>query len=178
MTSTALADIEHRITIEAGIDRAWEVLTDPSHVAAWLGCLQYRAEVGHLFYMQPDPAKRAAGDIDGATHCEILEITPPTRLARHSSPGGSAWRPSKPADVRTVPLRGRLAFSWFLPGTPRTTVTLTLEARDGGATQVTLVHTGWDQFEADDVRAIHEQLTLGWRDFVLPGLARAAVDGA
>ena len=150
MTATALADIEHRITIEAGIDRAWEVLTDPSHVAAWLGCLQYRAEVGHLFYMQPDPAKRAAGDLDGATHCEILEITPPTRLA----------------------------FSWFLPGTPRTTVTLTLEARDGGVTQVTLVHTGWDRFEAGDVRAIHEQLTIGWRDFVLPGLARAAGDVA
>lgn len=149
MTATALADIEQGITIEAGIDRAWDVLTDPSHVAAWLGCLQYQAETGHLFYMQPDPAKRAAGDIDGATHCEILEITPPTRLA----------------------------FSWFLPGTPRTTVTLTLEARDAGATQVTLAHTGWDQFEAGDVRAIHEQLIVGWRDFVLPGLARAAVGG-
>ena len=147
MTPTALADIEQRITIEAGIDRVWEVLTDPSHVAAWLGCLQYRAEVGHLFYMQPDPARRAAGDVAGATHCEILEIAPPTRSA----------------------------FSWFLPGTPRTTVTLTLEARDAGVTRVMLVHTGWDQFEADDVRAIHEQLTVGWRDFVLPGLARAAV---
>ncbi len=150
MTSPALADIEHRIMIEASADRVWDCLTDPVRVAAWLGCLQFRTEVGHRFYMQPDPAKRAAGDIDGATHCEILEITPPTRLS----------------------------FSWFLPGTPRTTVTLTLEARDGGVTQVTLTHTGWDQFEADDVRAIHEQLTLGWRDFVLPGLARAAVDGA
>ena len=149
MTLTAPADIEHRIKIDAGIDRAWEVLTDPPHVAAWLGCLHYTAEVGHLFYMQPDPARRAAGDIDGATHCEILEITPPTRLA----------------------------FSWFLPGTPRTTVTLTLEARGADLTEVKLVHTGWDQFEADDVRAIHEQLTVGWRDFVLPGLARAAAGG-
>jgi len=149
MTAAVLADIEQRVTIEAGIDRVWEVLTEPTRVAAWLGCLQYRAEVGHLFYMQPDPAKRAAGDADGATHCEILEITPPTRLT----------------------------FSWFLPGTPKTTVTLTLEAWGADLTEVTLAHTGWDQFEADDVRAIHEQLTLGWRDFVLPGLARAAVDG-
>ena len=150
MTATALADIEQQIPIEADIDRVWEVLTDPSHVSGWLGCLQYRAEVGHLFYMQPDPARRAAGSIDGATHCEILELTPPTRLS----------------------------FSWFLPGTPRTTVTLALEARDAGVTRVTLAHTGWDQFDADDVRAIHEQLTVGWRDFVLPGLARAAGGGA
>ena len=101
MTSTALADIEHRITIEASADRVWDLLTDPARVTAWLGCMEYRAEVGHLFYMQPDAAKRAAGNTAGATHCEILEIAPPTRLA----------------------------FSWFLPGTPRTTVTLTLEAR-------------------------------------------------
>ena len=150
MTATALADIEQQIPIEADIDRVWEVLTDPARVAAWLGCLQYRAEVGHLFYMQPDPAKRAAGDLDGATHCEIRELTPPTRLA----------------------------FSWFLPGTPRTTVTLTIEARGADLTEVRLVHTGWAQFDADDIRAIHEQLTVGWRDFVLPGLARAARGGA
>ena len=150
MTATALADIEHRITIEASADRAWDCLTDPARVAAWLGCLQFRAEVGHLFYMQPDPAKRATASTDGATRCEILEMTPPTRLA----------------------------FSWFLPGTPKTTVTLTLEARGPDLTEVTLAHTGWDQFEAGDVRAIHEQLTIGWRDFVLPGLTRAAGGGA
>ena len=124
MTTTALADIEHRITIEASADRVWHVLTDPARVAAWLGCLQYRAEVGHLFYMQPDPARRAAGDTDGATHCEILEITPPTRLA----------------------------FSWFLPGTPRTIVTLTVEARGADLSEVTLVHTGWAQFDRGQCR--------------------------
>lgn len=148
MTTTALADIEHRITIEASADRVWHVLTDPARVAAWLGCLQYRAEVGHLFYMQPDPAKRAAGDLDGATHCEILEITPPTRLA----------------------------FSWFLPGTPRTIVTLTVEARGADLSEVTLVHTGWAQFDRGQVQAIHEQLQRGWSDFVLPGLRREAME--
>ena len=59
MKPTVLADIEHRILIEASVDRVWDVLTDPAHVVAWLGCLQYRPEVGHLFYMQPDAAKRA-----------------------------------------------------------------------------------------------------------------------
>ncbi len=147
MKPTVLADIEHRITIEASVDRVWDVLTDPAHVVAWLGCLQYRPEVGHLFYMQPDAAKRSAGDADGATHCEILEIARPTRLV----------------------------FSWFLPGTPRTTVTLTLEARDAATTQVTLAHTGWEQFDRDQVQAIHEQLQRGWRDFVLPGLRRAVL---
>jgi uncharacterized protein YndB with AHSA1/START domain len=141
----ALADIEQRITIEAGIDRVWEVLADPVRVAAWLGCLEYRGEVGSLFYMQPAAGKRAAGDVAGATHCELLEVTPPTRIR----------------------------FSWFLPGTPKTTVALTLAARGDNAAAVTLSHTGWGQFDAGDVRAIHEQLTVGWRDFVLPGLAQA-----
>jgi len=141
----ALADIEHEITIEAGIDRVWAVLADPVRVAAWLGCLEYRGKAGSLFYMQPDAGKRAAGDVSGATHCELLEATPPTRFR----------------------------FSWFLPGTPKTTVALTLAARGDDATDVTLAHTGWDQFGAGDVRAFHEQLTVGWRDFVLPGLARA-----
>ena len=144
-----LADIEHRITIEAGIYRVWAVLADPARAAAWLGCLRYRAEVGNLFYMQPDPQKRAAGELAGATHCEVLEITAPSRFR----------------------------FSWFLPDTPRTTVSLTLAARGEQATEVTLAHTGWDRFAPRDVRAVHEQLSVGWRDFVLPSLARA-VGGA
>ena len=148
MTPTALADIEHRITIEANLHRVWNVLTDPAHVAVWLGCLQYRAEVGHRFFMQPDAARRAAGDAAGATHCEVLAMTPPNRLA----------------------------FSWFLPGTPKTTVTLTLEARGAATTEVTLSHTGWDQFDRGQVQAIYEQLLNGWRDHVLPGLRRV-VDG-
>ena len=146
-TPTALPDLQHRITIEASVDRVWTAVTDPDHVADWLGCLQFRAAAGHLFYMQPDAAKRAAGDTDGATHCEVLEITPPTRLA----------------------------FSWFLPGTPKTTVTLTLAARDTGITEVTLSHAGWDQFDRTQVQAIHEQLQHGWRDFVLPGLRRVVI---
>ena len=145
----ALADIDQRITIEAGIDRVWAVLADPARVAAWLGCLQYRGEIGSLFYMQPDAGRRTAGDVAGATHCELLEATPPTRFR----------------------------FSWFLPGTPKTTVALTLAARGDDSTEVTLAHTGWDRFDAGAVGASHEQLTVGWRDFVLPGLARA-VDGA
>ena len=142
----ALADIEQRITIETGIARVWAVLADPVRVAAWLGCLRYQGAVGSLFYMQPDAGRRAAGEVAGATHCELLEATPPTRFR----------------------------FSWFLPGTPKTTVALTLAPRGEDATDVTLAHTGWDQFDAGEVRAIHEQLTVGWRDFVLPGLARAA----
>lgn len=145
ISGRGLADIEQRITIEAGSDRVWAVLADPVRVAAWLGCLRYRGEVGSLFYMQPDAGRRAAGDVAGATHCELLEATPPTRFR----------------------------FSWFLPGTPKTTVTLTLAAGGDDATEVTLSHNGWDQFDAGDVRAIHEQLTVGWRDFVLPGLAQA-----
>jgi len=140
MTSSDLT-IEHRIKIEAGPDRVWRFLTEPEFVSRWLGCLQYEKAIGHVFYMQQDEAKRNSGDVEGATHCRILALDKPRRFA----------------------------FSWYLPGTPETQVEILLEGQDE-ATEVTLTHTGWDQFDAGAIRDIRDALAGGWKSFVLPGL--------
>lgn len=140
-----LTDISESIEIEAGRPRVWAALTGEGLVEEWLGCIGFRAVVGTLFYMQPDPGKRASGDVGGATHCQLEELEEPDRIR----------------------------FSWFLPGTPKTQVTIEL-AESAGGTLVRLRHSGWDQFAAEDVRSIHAMLAAGWKSHVLPALKRVA----
>jgi len=146
--SETLPDIVATVDIDAPPDIVWPYLVEEEHVPRWLGCLEYRKEAGHVFYMQPDPEKRAAASTEGATHCAIQRLEPP----------------------------GRFVFSWYLPGTPETTVEIALAARQGG-TRVTLTHTGWDQFEAAHVEAIHQALAGGWRESVLPNLKDVVKEG-
>ena len=148
MTDT-LENIVAEITIDAPMAAVWKAMIDPAVVTQWLGCLQFKAVVGHVFYMQPDPGKREAGDIEGATHCEILDID---------------------AD-------GKFMFSWYLPGTPKTTVTLTVTAADADSSLVRLVHDGWDQFPREAVEQIWQALDSGWRSAVLPQL-RSVVESS
>ncbi|WP_395611947.1 SRPBCC domain-containing protein [Allosphingosinicella sp.] len=138
-------DINQQIGIAATPQRVWEVLTTEGLVEQWLGCLDYQARIGHVFYMQPDAATRAAGDLAGATHCELLRLDPPREMV----------------------------FSWYYPETPRTEVAIRLTP-DGGGTRVDLVHSGWDQFDPEQIRMIRDALAGGWSSFVLPGLKRLA----
>lgn len=139
--------IEHTITINASPARVWTFLTEPEYVAQWLGCLQYRKKPGHVFYMQQDESKRNAGNIEGATHCCILALEKPERFS----------------------------FSWYLPGTPETEVHISLQAA-GDTTEVTLVHSGWEKFDATAIKGIRDALEGGWKSFVLPNLKRVAED--
>ena len=140
-----IKDIEQTILIDAPVERVWRAMTAEGMVEQWLGCIGYRAELGHVFHMQPDPARRAAGDVTGATHCELLRLDAPHELA----------------------------FSWYYPETPRTEVSIRLSPA-GGRTRVELVHSGWDQFDAAQIGAIRDALEGGWSSFVLPQLKRVA----
>lgn len=140
-----IPDISHAVLIEAPIGRVWEAITRENLVAEWLGCLGFSARIGAVFYMQPDAARREAGDITGATHCEIIELSPP-----HS-----------------------IKFSWFVPDSPKTYVYITLEER-GTSTLARLEHTGWKDLSGAEMARIREMLDGGWRSFVLPALKSAA----
>ena len=140
-----IENIAASIEIRAPIERVWTVLTSEGLVEQWLGCLNFEARLGAVFYMQQDPSRRAAGDVTGAIHCEIEALEPPHRLV----------------------------FSWFFPQTPKTRVTIALAPAPGG-TAVSLSHTGWDQFDPDQIRAIRDGLANGWTSAVLPGLKRVA----
>lgn len=137
--SEPLSDIEYRIRMDVSPDAVWRYLTEPQYVAEWLGCLRYEKAVDHVFYMQQDEQRRANDDIEGATHCRVLELNEPNRFA----------------------------FSWYLPGTPETRVDITLRG-DGAGTLVELKHSGWEQFDAAAIRSIRDALENGWRSFVLP----------
>lgn len=141
-----LKDIVHSIDIEAPRTTVWDVMTGASSVPQWLGCMNYDMRAGTTFHMQPDAAKRAAGDITGATWCDLEALQPPELFT----------------------------FSWYMPGTPKTTVSIRLEDRGEDITRATLTHSGWGQFPAEMVQAIHAMLDGGWKSFVLPNLKRTA----
>jgi uncharacterized protein YndB with AHSA1/START domain len=144
--SVKLADITHGIEIDAPRAVVWVVLTGTDTVPQWLGCLHYTGVPGSTFHMQPDRVKYVAGDASGATFCDIEEARPP-ELFR---------------------------FSWYMPGTEKTMVTIRLQEVDANRTRVTLTHSGWDQFPAEMVKPIRDQLEGGWGSFVLPNLKRVA----
>jgi uncharacterized protein YndB with AHSA1/START domain len=139
-----LPPIREIIVIDAGIDKVWRTMTSAQTVPRWLGCLGYEARVGAVFFMQQDRAKAEAGDLTGATHCEILALEAPKHFR----------------------------FSWFVPNFPTTFITIRLEVLSPARTQVLFEHEGWDQFPPDMIRPIHDALSNGWKSFVLPGLKR------
>lgn len=146
VTDEVLLPIIAEVQINAPIANVWEVMTGPAHVPGWLGCLNYTGQVGSTFHMQPDRAKAQAGDISGATHCDVVLLQQPHKLN----------------------------FSWYMPGTPATLVELSLFSEGPDKSFVRLVHSGWDAFPASAVKGFHEQLTAGWRMGVLPNLKTAA----
>src|SRR5262245_60608739 len=119
----ALPPICEEIQIDAPIEEVWRIMTEETH--DWLGCLRYRKEIGHIFFMQQDPAKAAQDDVEGATQCEILALDAP-RLFR---------------------------FSWFASGFPSTFVSFALNRIDASRTRVSFTHEGWDQFPASTIAA-------------------------
>ena len=140
--------IEQSVLILAPPEKVWVFLTEPEYVPQWLGCMRYEKSLGHVFFMQQDEVKRHNDDIEGATHCEILALEEPDLFS----------------------------FSWYLPDTPATTVRIHLKAVADG-TEVTLIHDGWNQFDAQVIREIRDALAGGWKSFVLPGLKKVVESG-
>lgn len=141
-------DIAFEIDITAPITQVWSDMTDTDRTPLWLGCMRYQKKTGHVFYMQQDGEKRTADNIDGATHCEIVTLDEPNTFA----------------------------FSWFLPGMPKTMVTISLEAVSDKHTKVRFLHSGWNQFSGPEIMSIRDALDGGWRSHVLPGLKRLCED--
>jgi uncharacterized protein YndB with AHSA1/START domain len=107
-----MSDIVERVRYPEPIDVVWAALTSRALVSEWLmPTPDYAPVAGHRFELH---APRMPG-WDGVIHCEVLEVTPGTRLVW-------SWRGSN------------------MRATTRVAFTL---ARDGGGTMLTLEHTGW-----------------------------------
>jgi uncharacterized protein YndB with AHSA1/START domain len=86
------------------------------------------------------------------------------------APPTEGWNGITYSEVTVLEEPTRLAFTWSVPNFPATLVTITLRAL-GDQTEVTLEHTGWDQFPPE-IGPVRDQLEQGWRIYVLPNLAR------
>lgn len=73
-------DVTSVIEIAAPREQVWRALTDPALVIQWMGALRYRPEVGHVFFLQPDRARRLAGDATDGIACRIEILDEPRRL--------------------------------------------------------------------------------------------------
>ena len=141
-----LLPIIAEVVIAAPIDKVWDVLTGESTVPEWLGAMDYKAEVGTTFFMQQDPEKKAVRDTEGSTWCDVVLLEKPTRFS----------------------------FSWYLPGTPETTVHITLSPEGDASTFVRLMHDEWDDFEREAIEDYYDQLAGNWETEVLPRLKALA----
>jgi len=140
-----VADIETIIEIAAPRERVWLAVTDPVLVVQWMGCLRFRPAAGHLFYLQPDRARRDADDVTGAITCRIEVLDAPRRLS----------------------------FAWGFPETPDTFVDIRLRNIPGG-THVRLVHSGWDRFDDRETEDVRGGLGHAWHTVALPALKAVA----
>lgn len=138
-------DVTSVIEIAAPRPLVWRALSDPRLVTQWMGCLGFRAEAGHVFHLQPDRARRAAGDVTEGIACRIEVLDAPRRLS----------------------------FSWGFPDVPDTFVEIRLREISGG-THVRLVHSGWDQFEERETEDVRGGLGRAWHTVALPALKAVA----
>jgi uncharacterized protein YndB with AHSA1/START domain len=88
----------------------------------------------------------------------------------HAPPQGQ-WDGITYSEITHIEPLQRLVFTWAVPNTPVTTVEFTLR-QVGAQTEVTLVHSGWDQFPPE-VKPIRDGLDNGWGGHVLPQLKQA-----
>ena len=138
-------DVEAVIEVAAPRERVWRAVTEPALVAEWMGCLDFRAIPGAVFYMQPDRARRARGDVEGAIVCRLRTLDSPRRLS----------------------------FDWVFPDDPQTFVEIRLREIPGG-THVKITHSGWDQFAPEETEKVRAGLWRGWYAVALPTLRRVA----
>ncbi|WP_293677290.1 SRPBCC domain-containing protein [uncultured Phenylobacterium sp.] len=134
-------DLTSIIEIAAPREAVWRALTEPALVTQWMGCLRFQPIAGHIFYLQPDRARRSADDVSDAIACRIEILDAPRRIS----------------------------FSWGFPDVPDTWVDIRLRRIPGG-TYVRLVHSGWNQFDDRETEDVRGGLGHAWHSVALPRL--------
>ena len=131
-------------------EKIWRALTESSLIDQWLMKNDFKPNVGHRFTFRAQPM----GDWNGLVDCEVLEVSPHSRL-RYRWRGGSSSQNAVAAALDSV-------------------VTLTLTPAEGG----TLVRMVQDGFRPENEMG-YQAMSGGWKRIVarLAEVAGTAVDG-
>lgn len=125
----ALESIVNEISLPHTPAQVWRALTDSAALATWLMPNDFAPRVGHRFTFRTTPVPPY---FDGTVHCEVIEVTPPARLA----------------------------YTWV--GGPQIDTVLTFTLRPQGAgTLLRLEHSGFDT-STPAGRAAKAGLSRGW----------------
>ena len=130
-------EIRHTWQFDNAPEIVWEYLTKPELMAQWLMKNDFKPEVGHKFNFTTNPMP--ALDFDGKIYCEVLEVSPHTKLTY-------TWR-GGPGDGTT---------------NLDSIVMWTLSPAENG-TELNLVHSGFDA--ALNPMMFHA-MNKGWDDNV------------
>jgi len=107
-------DLRFEVVYPHAIEKVWRALTDSRAIAQWLMENDFEPRLGRKFQFRSKPQP----GWDGTSHCEVIELDPPRRIAY-------TWR-GGPID---------------------TVLRITLEPVAGG-TRLVLEHTGFRGFKA------------------------------
>ncbi|HEV2700029.1 MAG TPA: SRPBCC domain-containing protein [Steroidobacteraceae bacterium] len=126
MTTIALRSIVVEKVLPHSREKIWRALTDPVLIERWLMRNDFAPVVGHRFNFHAKPVM----GWNGVTDCEVLEVTPPSRLVYR-------WDAS-----------GEQAATGL-----KSTITWTLVPVDGG-TRVRMEHSGFRPEDEGGYRAM------------------------
>lgn len=78
--------IRYEFTFPHPPERVWAAITDSATIARWLMPNTFAPVLGHRFTFTREPIPQIG--FDGTSHCEVIELEPPSRLAYTFVGGG------------------------------------------------------------------------------------------
>jgi uncharacterized protein YndB with AHSA1/START domain len=153
------------------VEHVWRALTDRRALAAWLMENDFEPRLHHAFTFRMKPQR----GWDGLTHCEVIELEPPRRLAytyRGEATGEKAVACAAAVGLVSKDVEAgtrRVSKGFFTKLDTVLRLTLTPEyARNGTErTRLRLEHEG---FQSLQLVAVSFVMEMGWKRRVLPRL--------
>jgi uncharacterized protein YndB with AHSA1/START domain len=131
--------IEREITIDAPVEKVWELITRPEHVGRWFG------DAGAEIELRPGGAMTLRWEDYGTVHAVVERVEPMTRFAYR-------WAPyPEPGGQKPVPGNSTL-------------IEFTLSEIDGG-TRLHLLESGFESLDAsrEKQEELREGNAKGWK---------------
>lgn len=151
--------MRHDIRIERvlpyALEHVWRALTERERLASWLMENDFEPRLDHAFTFRMKPQR----GWDGVTHCQVIELEPPRRVAYTYRSGASGEKTLSCAGVDSR-AADRVAKNIFTELDTVLRFTLAPDAEGREATRVVLEHTGFRGWKLAIVGVV---MHFGWR---------------